>query len=142
MGLSIEIISIIGFIASISIFSVLYFRLVRRLKQAIQISAELFFTNQALEQSLGIGASEEIADIHKENFIKFLSDSREWAFSYIEDVQVGLKSFIKEVEPAINHFNKFGIVTEGMPHYKDMKKISEEFYKLKKLLPKEIDDRR
>lgn len=144
MGLTIEIMSIIGFIASISIFAVLYFRLVRRLKQAIQISAELFFTNQALEQSLGIGASEEIADIHKENFIKFLSDSRDWAFDYIEEVQKGLANFIEEVEPHIEYYNAYGAAVEGMvaPHDKALKKISKEFEKLKSLLPEDKADGR
>ena len=86
----------------------------------------------------------DLDDIHKENFIKFLSDSREWAFTYIEDVQSGLKKFIDEVEPEIEYYNNFGIVVEGMipPHDKAFKKISKEFYELKKLLPENVDDRR
>lgn len=83
-------------------------------------------------------------DIHKENFIKFLSDSREWAYGYIEEVQSALKQFIKEVEPEIEYYNKYGIVIEGMipPHDKALKKIAEEFQELKKLLPEESNDRR
>lgn len=83
-------------------------------------------------------------EMHKDGFIKFLSDSRDWAFEYIESVQTGLKKFINEVEPQIDHYNKYGIVVEGMvePHDFALKKISKEFYELKKLLPEEIDDRR
>jgi hypothetical protein len=135
-----EILSIVLGVLSVS-FMIAYIRTLNKLTSVLKVFSELAITHKIVVDSIGQNVSQDI-DIHKENFIKFLSDSREWAFSYIEDVQVGLKSFIKEVEPAINHFNKFGIVTEGMPHYKDMKKISEEFYKLKKLLPEEIDDRR
>ena len=31
-----------------------------------------------------------------EGFVKFLSDSRDWAFAYIEEVQLVLKKFISE----------------------------------------------
>lgn len=81
---------------------------------------------------------------HNESFIKFLSDSRDWAFGYIEEVQNSLKSFIDEVEPQIEHYNKYGIVIEGMapPHDFALKKISKELDNLKKLLPEDIDDRR
>ena len=81
-------------------------------------------------------------DIHQENFIKFLSDSRDWAFEYIEEVQQGLKKFISNTSPAINHFDKFGIVVEGSPHYNDMQLISKNFKELEKLLPEESNDRR
>lgn len=78
-------------------------------------------------------------DTDRENFIKFLSDSREWAFEYIESVQSGLKKFLEEVQPQIDHYNKYGIVVEGMisPHDFALKKISKELEELKKLLPEE-----
>jgi hypothetical protein len=135
-----EILSIILGVLAIS-FLTAYVRTLNKLTKVLKVFSELAITHKLVIDSMDQSSSQDI-DIHKENFIKFLSDSREWAYSYIEDVQVGLKSFIKEVEPSINYFNKYGVVTEGMPHYKDMKKISEEFYKLKKLLPEEIDDRR
>ena len=47
-------------------------------------------------------------DVHKENFIKFLSDSRDWAYSYIEDIQKGLTNFVNDVEPEISHFDEYG----------------------------------
>jgi len=75
----------------------------------------------------------------KEDFLKFISDSRDWAFDYIEEVQNGLSKFIKEVEPDIEYYDKYGTAVEGMvsPHDKALKKISEEFKELKKLLPKD-----
>ena len=73
--------------------------------------------------------------VHKENFIKFLSDSRDWAYKYIEDVQSGLNNFINEIEPEINYFNEYGDVGSMSPNYYSMKKIVAEYQKLKTLLP-------
>ena len=75
--------------------------------------------------------------VHKENFIKFLSDSRDWAYQYIEDVQSGLNSFINETAPEINYFKEYGDTMAMAPNYYSMKKIAEEYEKLKSLLPKE-----
>lgn len=80
---------------------------------------------------------ESDSDVHKENFIKFLSDSRDWAYKYIEDVQSSLSTFISEVEPEIAYFDEYGLVGDAYPHYHSMKKISEEYKKLKKMLPSE-----
>jgi len=76
-------------------------------------------------------------DIHKENFIKFLSDSRDWAYEYIEDIQKGVAYFVNEIEPEIAYFDEYGLVGDAYPHYHSMKKISLEYKKLKKLLPEE-----
>jgi len=78
-------------------------------------------------------------DLDRENFIKFLSDSREWAFEYIEQVQDGLNKFIQEVEPQLEYYNQYGIVVDGMipPHDFALKKISKELEELKKLVPQD-----
>jgi phosphosulfolactate synthase (CoM biosynthesis protein A) len=36
--------------------------------------------------------------LHKENFIKFLSDSRDWAFEYIETSQKTIKEISNELK--------------------------------------------
>ena len=76
-------------------------------------------------------------DVHKENFIKFLSDSRDWAYEYIKEVQDGLEKFINGIEPEIAYFDEYGVVGDAYPHYHSMKKISSEYKELKKLLPSE-----
>lgn len=76
-------------------------------------------------------------EVHEENFIKFLSDSRDWAYQYIEDVQKSINSFVSEVEPEIAYFDEYGLVGDAYPHYHSMKKISEEYKKLKKILPED-----
>jgi len=106
--------------------------------------AQLFVAYNTLRDIVEGKPTKTEEDIHKENFIKFLSDSRDWAFDYIEDVQKGLSRFIKEVEPQLEYYNEYGVVIEGMvpPHDFALRKISKEFEELKKLLPEETDDRR
>ncbi len=74
-----------------------------------------------------------------EDFLKFVSDSRDLAYEYIESVQAGLQKFIDEVEPQIDYYDKYGAAIEGMvsPHDFALKKISSEFKELKKLLPED-----
>ena len=62
--------------------------------------AELFIKNRALEElnsqaNSGINMSDDT--LHKENFIKFLSDSRDWAFEYIEKSQQTIKEVSEEL---------------------------------------------
>jgi hypothetical protein len=128
-------------------FAIAYSAAMYKIKQLTEAFAKVFIGQAILEDYLssrGDSGSKTDEDIHKENFIKFLSDSREWAFSYIEEVQNGLKKFIDEVEPDIVYYNNFGSAVEGMiaPHDKALKKISSEFQELKKLLPEELNDRR
>jgi len=72
-----------------------------------------------------------------EAFLKFISDSRDWAYTYIDEVQEGLNSFINEIEPEIAYFDEYGIVGTSYPHYHSMKKISGAYKELKKLLPED-----
>ena len=75
-------------------------------------------------------------NIHQENFIKFLSESRDWAYEYIETVQKGLNSFVDSVDSEINHFDNYGdTLSMVRPDYQAMSKISKSYKELKKLLP-------
>lgn len=137
-----DILSIVFLTLSIS-FAIAYISAAQRIKNLTESLGHTILSNTILQyQNNG---SKDEQEIHKENFIKFLSDSREWAFSYIEQVQGGLKKFIEEVEPQIEYYDKYGVVIEGMapPHDFALKKISIELKELKKLLPEEApDDRR
>lgn len=109
-----------------------------KLKRTRYALVQMIIANNDLNNQLEYINSDE-QKTHNENFIKFLSDSRDWAFTYIEDVQSGLKKFIDEINPEIEYYNKYGVIVEGMvgPHDKAFKKISKEFEELKKLLPLE-----
>jgi hypothetical protein len=132
------------FFATLSFsFGLSYWATLSKLKKSNLLLAELFIKNRALEElnsqaSSGINMSDDT--LHKENFIKFLSDSRDWAYSYIEDVQKGLNNFIREVKPEIEYFGEFKKDNSSHPYYYSIKKITEEYEKLKTLLPEETNN--
>jgi hypothetical protein len=111
-------------------------------KLAKEISV-LYIDNLALKKFIDSEIDNKITnqDIHNQNFVKFLSDSRELAYSYIEEVQAGLNSFVSSVEPEINYFKEHGDLISMSPNYYSLKKIVEEYDKLKKLLPEEEEQK-
>jgi hypothetical protein len=120
-------------------FAIAYSVTLKRLARLTQECAKLFIDNKTLEEFITTNNIEfkNDSDIHKENFIKFLSDSRDWAFGYIEEVQVGLNKFVTDIEPEINYFREYGDIASMQPNYYSLKKITEAYDQLLKLLPKE-----
>ncbi len=74
-----------------------------------------------------------------EAFLKFVSDSRDWAYQYIDEVQEGLNKFITDIEPEISYFKEYADLGSMAPNYYSMKKISTAYDELKKLLPEDYD---
>ena len=89
------------FFATLSFsFGLSYWATFSKLKKSNLLLAELFIKNRALEElnsqaNSGINMSDDT--LHKENFIKFLSDSRDWAFEYIEKSQQTIKEVSDEL---------------------------------------------
>jgi hypothetical protein len=81
----------------------------------------------------------KLEDPSSEAFLKFVSDSRDWAYQYIDDVQKSLDKFITDVEPSILYFDTYGDLMAAEPNYNSMKKISGAYKELKKLLPEDYD---
>ncbi len=121
--------------------SVAYLTLVYNFNKLRSRYQQLFIDMMILEKLVNESEESKIKNdesVHKENFIKFLSDSRDWAYKYIEDVQSGLNNFIINIEPEIKYFKEFGgVLGTTAPNYYSMKKITEEYEKLKILLPNE-----
>jgi hypothetical protein len=90
-----------------------------------------------LMQQLTSNINKTDKDQSNEDFLKFVSDSRDWAYQYIEEVQKGLDNFITDIEPEISYFDEYGVVGSAYPHYHSMKKISGAYKELKKLLPED-----
>ena len=123
-------------------FAIAYSITLKKLARLTQECAKLFIDNKTLEEFIATNNVEfkNDSDIHKENFIKFLSDSRDWAFGYIEEVQVGLTKFVNDIEPEINHFKEYGDIISMEPNYNSLKKITKAYDELTKLLPKEEEE--
>jgi hypothetical protein len=73
--------------------------------------------------------------VPEEGFVNFLSQSRDWAFEYIELVQSKIKDFESEVLPIIDNLDKNNIEDFKLSTIK----IAESSKKLIKLLP-EVDN--
>jgi hypothetical protein len=125
---------------------VAYFITLKKLIYSQKLAGKLYVDNFALEEYIKTlkNLKEDKTDqqIHQENFLKFLSDSRDWAFNYIEEVQTGLNKFVSDVEPEINYFREYGDIAGMKPNYNSMLKIGEAYDELIKLLPKEEEESR
>ena len=72
-----------------------------------------------------------------DGFVKFISDSRDWAFQYISEVQEALKNFDRDVSKDLAYHKKFGKVNGENVHTKALDNIDKAYSELKNLLPKE-----
>lgn len=81
-------------------FAIAYSITLKKLARLTQECAKLFIDNKTLEEFIATNNVEfkNDSDIHKENFIKFLSDSRDWAFDYIETSQKTIEEVSKELK--------------------------------------------
>jgi hypothetical protein len=106
------------------------------------ISADLMqslFDRELIERELK-DALVEIEQREIENtdgFVKFLSESRDYAFKYIEDTQEKLVDFQKAVEPMFDWSRSYGMVLGENAHTKTVEDIYQEYLKLKTIIPDE-----
>ena len=127
--------------SAMACFVAAYLITLKKLISSQKLAGKLYVDNFTLEEYIKTlkNLKEDKSDqqVHQENFLKFLSDSRDWAFNYIEEVQSGLNKFVGDVEPEINYFKEYGDIGSMQPNYYSLKKITEAYEELKKLLPKE-----
>ena len=121
-------------------FAIAYASVLKKLSKITQEFAKLYISHQSLQEFVEKNNIEfkSDSDIHKENFIKFLSDSRDWAFTYIEDVQKGLDKFIASLDPDISNFDEHSLMSQGTQYHDFMTKFLKEYKELKKLMPADI----
>jgi hypothetical protein len=131
---------------SFSIFTILFFILIfKNVTLNIKLSKiRLELIKAYLDKTIisekfieAVDKKNKLEDPSSEAFLKFVSDSRDWAYQYIDEVQEGLNKFITDIEPEIVYFDEYGIVGSAYPHYYSMKKISEAYKELKSLLPED-----
>ena len=81
--------------------TVAYISMFLKLRRSNLMLAKLFIENERLKDLRTKTDAVQITEddlIHKENFIKFLSDSRDWAFEYIETSQKTIEEVSKELK--------------------------------------------
>jgi hypothetical protein len=72
-----------------------------------------------------------------EGFLKFISESRDWAFEYIEEVQEALTKFKDKVEPKLKYANTYGTATGQTAHLNVIEEITLAYLELKKVMPED-----
>lgn len=103
--------------------------------QIIQISLDKAVISEQLKKVLDKKDSESIEQ--SEGFLKFISQSREWAFDYIEQVQAALLEFKNKVEPEIEYSKTYGMSVAESVHSKIIDRISIAYEDLKTVFPED-----
>jgi anaerobic C4-dicarboxylate transporter len=105
---------------------------VKRSKDKIGLQLlQIYVDNTVLSERVATLAAEKDANSLKDDdgFIAFLSNSREWAFSYIEEVQEAIQKFKDLAGPSINKLSD--------SQDADVKLITEAYNNLVEILPDE-----
>lgn len=113
-------------------FAFLFYIQRKRNIQMLAKTLEFFMLQEAQQEQVKTDKEQ-----FNEDFLKFISDSRDWAYTYIEDVQASLDKFITDIEPEILFFDQYGDLMAAEPNYNAMKKISVSYKELKKFLPED-----
>jgi hypothetical protein len=71
-----------------------------------------------------------------DGFLKFVSESREAAFKYIEEVQAAINEFDSKVGPAVKYYKETGKMLDRRPS-ELVRELSEAYDKLMASMPKE-----
>lgn len=139
-----DIVGLIVFsLISVSLFVLLYLliksNLQKRKMLALYIQAEMdkHFLNQKLEE-----LSNELSTLklsETDGFVKFISQSRDWAFEYIEEVQKALAEFDEQVAPKLEWATTYGKLAGDTVHTDTINIISEAYDKLKSVLPENTE---
>jgi hypothetical protein len=81
---------------------------------------------------------EDVSIEKTDGFLKFISESRDLAFEYIEKVQDSLVKFKNDVDPEIKYMLTYGTATGDSLSLKSFKKIEKAYSKLmSEVLPPE-----
>ena len=99
----------------------------------------LFSAYSKIESLASLKNNKELdSDTHKENFIKFLSDSRDAAYEYIETTQEAILTFQSKVGSLVEYFDEYGdVISVERPDYAAMKQISSAYKELMLVLPED-----
>lgn len=132
-----DVLSLIAFFIFMFTFVGLIFNLIKMRNQSIKLKLQiidLIQRNEILKKSLN---SKDNNDIEKtEGFLNFVTQSRDWAFEYIEDVQRVVNKVLSDTESTVEYHNKFSSM-EIEPYGQQISTLVTAIEELKFLLPNE-----
>ena len=119
-------------------FAIAYSVTLYRITKINQAFTKLLLSHESLQEFIAKNNVEfkNDSDIHKENFIKFLSDSRDWAYQYIEDVQKSIDNIVEKTADTVRYHKDFGSLAIE-PYATQITILVDAVEELKTLLPKE-----
>jgi biopolymer transport protein ExbB/TolQ len=129
--------------ASVLIFVLAYFLIRSNIQKRkilsfyIQSEMHKHMLGQRIEELQKELSTKELSET--DGFVKFISQSRDWAFQYIEEVQKALTEFDEVVDPLLKWAMRFGILNGETAHTKILREISEAYDKLKSVLPENTE---
>lgn len=127
--------------SSISVFLLILLIIQRKrtlnaLEKYVEAEIQKAIVLEKLEEAI---KENELKSIEgSDGFLKFVSDSREWAFKYIEDVQEAFSKFDKTVMPDLDYADTYGMLSMDMPSKDALARISKAYKELKKMLPEDM----
>jgi len=133
----IELITFIGVVSIILGAIIQNIRLKNNNVQLMYMLTQTYIDNNQIKNKL---TTEN--DIDKDHLIKFLSESRDVSYKYIEEVQNKIKYFIDDLESEINFFKQYGSLSQEYPHYNTLIKLSKHYEIFKNELPKDEENGR
>ena len=106
-------------------------------KVKTQLSQEAIDRAIVLEKLGELVAAQEKTNVAQtDGFLKFVSDSREAAFKYIEEVQAAINEFDQRVGPVVKHYKQTGKILERKPS-ELVRELTSAYDKLMESMPKE-----
>lgn len=97
------------FIVLSSSFMIAYVNIFTKFTGVSKAFVDLYISHTALQDFIEkhkLVNQQSAEQVHNENFIKFLSDSRDWAFEYIEESQETVQEVIDYLENKGTDFDK------------------------------------
>lgn len=124
------------YLASLLSISFLFLREKSKTIELAMYAAELATQKDLLLMKID-AQDKEISALQSEDFIGFLTKSREFAFEYIEKTQAALLKFKEAVEPTIAYHDTYGRVLGETHDWQNMEVVSKAYAELLEILPKE-----
>jgi hypothetical protein len=137
------ILDIIAMVAVSAIATFFLILLIVQRKSRLEILEK--YVRSEIEKSIIV---EKLEEAIKENelkniegsdgFLKFVSDSREWAFKYIEDVQEAFAKFDNLIAPDLDYADRYGLIDMDTPSKHALARINKAYKELKGMLPQDM----
>ena len=135
------VVELVVFIIALLVFVSLIIANINTRIQNNKLKANL--TQEAIDRAIVMEEMRKLmAEIDKKNsnqndgFLKFVSDSREAAFKYIEEVQAAITEFDQRVGPVVKYYKQTGKILERKPS-ELVRELTSAYDKLMESMPKE-----